>query len=189
MSADKSKLVLVTIDSDGKEIPFGGGAPFAVGMPKKATVVCVTLDATGKEVPVAFTPPDGGSICTMSEAGELMINGVGSGLFATQDPTFTIDETGHLIKTVGEVETDLGLVVGTDGEDAAPSTFEIDENGHLIVTDANEEVSVDLGLVVGANGVTPTIAIGTVTEGLAWGFSFSGVAPDYVLDITTPPAT
>ena len=59
MSADKSKLILTTIDDDGVEVPFGGGEPFAVTMPKKSTVVCVTLDEDGNEVPIVINDPDG----------------------------------------------------------------------------------------------------------------------------------
>ena len=59
MSADKSKLILTTIDEDGVEVPFGGGEPFAVTMPKKSTVVCVTLDEDGNEKPITINDPDG----------------------------------------------------------------------------------------------------------------------------------
>lgn len=148
---NKHPVILTAMNALGQQVPFGyGGAPIEV-TPSQETLVCMTLDpVTGAVVPITFLAgPDGGSIVTKSEAGELMVDGVGTGIFAAPALDLSIGEDGHLYNG----ETDLGNVTGEPGADADPVT----------------------------------LAVGTVTEGLAWGFEITGASPDFTLNITTPP--
>lgn len=92
----KYPIIMTTLDEDGNQIPFGGGAPITAS-PAQGTMICMTLDVEGNLVPIPSeipgTPGTPGTVVTLEGDGgrEFYLDGVPSGIIVPAGEVTPID--------------------------------------------------------------------------------------------------
>lgn len=187
MSADKSKLILTTIDDDGVEVPFGGGDPFAVTLPKKNTVVCVTLNPlTGAEIPIPGAGPKGDKGVT-GETGETGAAGA-DGIFTE---AVALTPSGAGIIDLNNVLTALSAA-GLIAVDTATAQAELAKVTDVAVATvpngtANTKAGVEAAMLLLANALVAANYVVTIGAGSTYDDATSEWEGVFVVTKDTTP--